>query len=50
MAGRAYIGTSGWNYATWRKDFYQGIPRTAWLTFCAEHFTGIETYHLSGYM
>ena len=28
MAGKAYIGTSGWNYKSWR--------------FCAERFTGIE--------
>jgi len=29
MAGKAYIGTSGWNYKSWRR-------------FCAERFTGIE--------
>src|SRR5215467_2263245 len=29
MAGKAYIGTSGWNYKSW-------------LRFCAERFTAIE--------
>ena len=42
MTGRAYIGTSGWNYDSWRDDFYQGLARRHWLAFCAERFTGIE--------
>lgn len=37
-----YIGTSGWNYASWREDFYCGIPRKNWLGFCAERFNSLE--------
>jgi uncharacterized protein YecE (DUF72 family) len=42
MTGHAYIGTSGWNYDSWRDDFYRGLPRKDWLGFCAERFSGIE--------
>lgn len=42
MESRAYIGTSGWNYESWRDDFYRGIPRKHWLKFYAEHFNSIE--------
>ena len=42
MAGKAYIGTSGWNYKGWRHSFYGDTPQKQWLRFCAEHFTSIE--------
>jgi uncharacterized protein YecE (DUF72 family) len=42
MAGKAYIGTSGWNYKSRRNGFYGDIPQKRWLRFCAERFTGIE--------
>jgi uncharacterized protein YecE (DUF72 family) len=42
MVGQAYIGTSGWNYKSWRGGFYGDTPQKQWLRFCAEHFTGIE--------
>jgi uncharacterized protein YecE (DUF72 family) len=42
MAGNAYIGTSGWNYKSWRKSFYGNTPQKHWLRYCAERFTGIE--------
>jgi uncharacterized protein YecE (DUF72 family) len=42
MPGKAYIGTSGWNYKRWRTDFYGDIPQKRWLRFCAERFTAIE--------
>jgi uncharacterized protein YecE (DUF72 family) len=42
MAARAYIGTSGWNYRSWRKHFYRGTPQKRWLQFCAERFTAVE--------
>jgi uncharacterized protein YecE (DUF72 family) len=42
MAGRAFIGTSGWNYESWRADFYAGRTAREWLRFCATRFTGIE--------
>ncbi len=42
MAGRAYIGTSGWSYPSWKDEFYSEVPQKEWLKFCAERFTGIE--------
>jgi uncharacterized protein YecE (DUF72 family) len=42
MPGRAYVGTSGWNYSSWRESFYEGRPKKEWLRFCAERFTAIE--------
>jgi uncharacterized protein YecE (DUF72 family) len=42
MPGKAYIGTSGWNYKRWRHDFYSGMPQRKWLQFCAERFSAIE--------
>jgi uncharacterized protein YecE (DUF72 family) len=42
MVAKAYIGTSGWNYKSWRDDFYGDTPQKEWLRFCAEHFTAIE--------
>jgi uncharacterized protein YecE (DUF72 family) len=37
--GKAYIGTSGWNYKSWRDDFYGDTPQKEWLQFCAERVT-----------
>lgn len=42
MSGRAYIGTSGWNYDSWKESFYEGTPKKDWLAFCARRFTAIE--------
>ena len=42
MPRKAYIGTSGWNYKTWRDGFYGNTPQKQWLRFCAERFTSIE--------
>jgi uncharacterized protein YecE (DUF72 family) len=42
MGGKAYIGTSGWNYKSWRHSFYGHTPQKQWLRFCAERFTAIE--------
>jgi uncharacterized protein YecE (DUF72 family) len=42
MSGKAYIGTSGWNYKSWRDGFYGNTPQKQWLRFCAERFTSIE--------
>ena len=42
MPGKAYIGTSGWNYKSWRENFYGDTPQKQWLPFCAERFTAIE--------
>src|SRR5437016_8088241 len=42
MPGKVYIGTSGWNYKSWRDGFYGDTPQKNWLRFCAERFTAIE--------
>src|SRR5437773_2643123 len=42
MAGKAYIGTSGWNYKSWRGGFYGDTLQKQWLRFCAKRFTAIE--------
>ena len=42
MPAKAYIGTSGWNYKSWRDGFYGDTSPKHWLRFCAERFTGIE--------
>jgi uncharacterized protein YecE (DUF72 family) len=42
MPGKAYIGTSGWNYKSWRDDFYGDTPQKQWLRFYAERFTAID--------
>jgi uncharacterized protein YecE (DUF72 family) len=37
------IGTSGWQYDSWRGRFYPpGVPKRAWLRFFAEHFPTVE--------
>ncbi len=42
MAGRVYIGTSGWNYDSWKDAFYGATPKKDWLCFCAGRFNAIE--------
>ena len=42
MRGRAYIGTSGWTYPSWRHQLYQGVPRRGRLAHAARQFTGLE--------
>lgn len=42
MTGRTYIGTSGWNYRSWKESFYTGVPQKEWLRFCAERFSALE--------
>jgi uncharacterized protein YecE (DUF72 family) len=37
------IGCSGWNYATWRGEFYpRGVPPSRWLAHYAERFDTAE--------
>jgi len=38
MPGKAYIGTSGWNYKSWRSGFYDDTPQRQWLQFCGGQF------------
>jgi len=42
VPGRLYIGTSGWNYDSWRDNFYGDTRKKDWLCFCAGRFTAIE--------
>jgi uncharacterized protein YecE (DUF72 family) len=38
-----WIGTSGWQYADWRGDFYPaGVPQRAWLPHYAARFATVE--------
>jgi uncharacterized protein YecE (DUF72 family) len=36
------IGCSGWNYASWKHEFYGGRPARAWLEHYAGHFDTVE--------
>lgn len=40
--GRAFIGTSGWNYPGWRDVFYGDCPQRQWLSFLAQRFNAVE--------
>ncbi len=42
MRGALYIGTSGWNYPSWRATFYEGQSASTWLRFAANRFTAVE--------
>jgi uncharacterized protein YecE (DUF72 family) len=50
MIPAALIGTSGWNYSSWKDDFYSGVPRKSWLEYYAQRFEALEVdgsfYHL----
>lgn len=38
-----FVGTSGWQYAHWRRRFYpERLPQRAWLPFFAERFQTVE--------
>lgn len=41
-AGSIRIGCSGWNYASWKDDFYGGRPPRLWLDHYARHFDTVE--------
>ncbi len=36
------IGCSGWNYASWKDEFYGGRPARLWLRHYAQHFDTVE--------
>ena len=36
------IGCSGWNYASWRDEFYEREPERLWLRRYAQHFDTVE--------
>ena len=41
-ARRVRIGCSGWNYASWKDEFYEGKPARLWLDHYARHFDTVE--------
>jgi len=36
------IGCSGWNYASWKDEFYEGKPARLWLQHYAQQFDTVE--------
>ena len=36
------LGCSGWNYASWKGEFYEGRPARLWLEHYAQHFDTVE--------
>jgi len=36
------IGCSGWNYASWKQELYEGLPARLWLERYARHFDTVE--------
>ncbi len=53
MAGKLFIGTSGWVYEHWRGVFYpQELRQSEWFAFYSKHFSTVEInntfYHLPG--
>jgi uncharacterized protein YecE (DUF72 family) len=37
-----YVGTSGWQYDSWKEDFYEGAPKATWLERFAAQFPVVE--------
>jgi uncharacterized protein YecE (DUF72 family) len=37
-----HVGCSGWNYASWKDEFYEGKPARLWLQHYAEQFDTVE--------
>jgi len=37
-----HIGCSGWNYASWKQEFYGGLPARRWLEHYARQFETVE--------
>jgi uncharacterized protein YecE (DUF72 family) len=40
--GSIRIGCSGWNYAAWKDEFYEGKPARLWLRYYAQCFDTVE--------
>jgi uncharacterized protein YecE (DUF72 family) len=40
--GAVRVGCSGWNYASWKQEFYGGAPPRTWLDRYARHFDTVE--------
>jgi uncharacterized protein YecE (DUF72 family) len=42
MAGRLWVGCSGWSYAHWREPVYHRAPQSQWLARYAQLFDTVE--------
>jgi uncharacterized protein YecE (DUF72 family) len=42
MAGRIYVGTSGWVYDAWRVHLYRDVPKRRWLEHASRTFATLE--------
>jgi uncharacterized protein YecE (DUF72 family) len=42
LRGSIRIGCSGWNYAAWKDEFYDGKPARLWLGHYADNFDTVE--------
>jgi uncharacterized protein YecE (DUF72 family) len=42
VARAIHVGCSGWNYASWKDDFYGGMPASRWLDRYAQSFDTVE--------
>ena len=40
--GAIRVGCSGWNYASWKDEFYGGKAARLWLEHYARHFDTVE--------
>ena len=40
--GRAWVGTSGWQYDDWKDIFYEGRPKSRWLRHYVTRFPTVE--------
>jgi len=36
------VGCSGWNYASWKDEFYEGKPARSWLEHYTQYFDTVE--------
>jgi uncharacterized protein YecE (DUF72 family) len=40
---KAWVGTSGWQYASWKRRFYpKDVPQRAWLEYFSQRFPTVE--------
>lgn len=39
---KLYIGTSGWNYKSWKDTFYSGVKQKQWLEYYTNKFNAVE--------
>jgi uncharacterized protein YecE (DUF72 family) len=40
---KAWVGTSGWQYASWKRRFYpKDVPQRKWLEYFSRHFPTVE--------